>query len=98
MLENKDFVINVCKNVLKTASEHLGGMLVLKQADMTDLATMKGTFDACSVMIENISENRQPSAREKELFDEKNLCHSFLIQENMMTAFQDFKKRKKGAK
>lgn len=41
MSENKDFVINVCKNVLKTASEHLGGMLVLKQADMTAFQDFK---------------------------------------------------------
>lgn len=98
MSDSKDNVINACKNVMKTASEHVAVMLNENKADITEIAIMKGMFDACVLMIDNLSDKCPPSAREKELFEEKNLCHSFLIQENMMTAFQSFKERKRGAK
>lgn len=41
---------------------------------------------------------QEQTEREKELFQEKNLCHSFLIQENLMEQFQSFKERKTGGK
>lgn len=95
--DQKQLVINVCGSILKTVADSIHTMLVLEKIDFKDLAIIKGSLDTALVMIAEITEN-VPSDHEKELFQEKNLCHSFLIQENLMKQYQSFKDRKKGGK
>lgn len=88
-------IINACGNIIKTAVDNIHTMLVLEKTDYKDLASIKGSLDAALIMISEITDTT-PSDREKELYEEKNLCHSFLIQENLMEQYQSFKDRKKG--
>lgn len=87
--EPKQLVINACKHIAKQSAEHLQTMIVLQKTDYSELATIKDLLDAVLIMIEELPEKE----REKELFQEKNLCHSFLIQENLMEQFQSFKEK-----
>lgn len=97
--EPEQLVINACKHIAKQSAEHLQVMIVLQKTDYSELATIKGLLDAVLIMIEELPEKEQEQTeREKELFQEKNLCHSFLIQENLMEQFQNFKERKTGCK
>lgn len=49
-----------------------------KYFTLKELATIKGLLDAVLIMIEELPEKEQEQTeREKELFQEKNLCHSF---------------------
>lgn len=97
--EPEQLVINACKHIAKQMAEQLQNMIVLQKTDYSELATIKGLLDAVLIMIEELPEKEQEQTeREKELFQEKNLCHSFLIQENLMEQFQSFKERKTGGK
>ncbi|UWG73974.1 MAG: hypothetical protein [Bacteriophage sp.] len=97
--EPKQLVINACKHIAKQSAEHLQSMIVLQKTDYSELATIKGLLDAVLIMIEELPEKEhEQTEREKELFQEKNLCHSFLIQENLMEQFQRFKERRTGGK
>lgn len=97
--EPEQLVINACKHIANQMAEHLQNMIVLQKTDYSELATIKGLLDAVLIMIEELPEKEQEQTeREKELFQEKNLCHSFLIQENLMEQFQSFKERKTGGK
>lgn len=89
-------VINAAKAVISASSEHINTMVVLEKPDIKELATIKGLLDAVLIMIKELPETE--SSREKELFEEKNLCHSFLIQQNLMKEFQSFKERKTESK
>lgn len=97
--EPKQLVINACKHIANQSAEHLQTMILLQKADFSELATIKGLLDAVQIMVSELPEKEQEQTeREKELFQEKNLCHSFLIQENLMEQFQSFKERKTGGK
>lgn len=97
--EPKQLLINACKYIAKQSAEHLQTMIVLQKTDYSELAIIKGLLDAVLIMIEELPEKEQEQTEcEKELFQEKNLCHSFLIQENLMEQFQSFKERKTGGK
>lgn len=62
----------------------------------------EGTCDDYNVHISNVrymlETLRKCGDKTQELFEENNLCHSFLIQKNLMQEFQQFKERKKNEK
>lgn len=62
--DQKQLVINVCGNILKTVTDNIHTMLVLEKIDFKDLASIKGSLDTVLVMIAEITEN-VPSDREK---------------------------------
>lgn len=61
-----------------------------------------GTCELYSTYISNVrymlETLRKCGDKTQELFEENNLCHSFLIQKNLMQEFQQFKERKKNEK
>lgn len=61
-----------------------------------------GSCDDFNVHISNVrymlETLRKCVDETKELFEENNLCHSFIIQNNLMKEYQQFKERKKNEK